>query len=74
VPYSNLNHGARLNVGLDIINTLSDFYNFNAPIFVDNAEAVTQLIPTRSQLIRLVVSEKDKKLRMEYENNIKGVI
>lgn len=65
VPYSDLNNGARINIGLDIINTLSEHYGFVAPIFVDNAEAVTQLIDTRGQLIRLVVSEADKQLRVE---------
>lgn len=66
VPYgSGLNNAARINVGLDIINTLSEFHGINAPIFVDNAEAVTKLIDTNSQLISLVVSEPDKKLRVE---------
>lgn len=68
VPYSGgLNNAARINVGLDIINTLSDHYGFSAPIFVDNAEAVTELIETRGQIIRLVVSENDKVLRVEAE-------
>ena len=67
VPYgAGLNNGARINVGLDIINTLSEHYNFSAPIFVDNAEAVTELINTRGQMIRLIVSEPDKKLRVEH--------
>ena len=66
VPYSTaLNNGSRINVGLDIINTLSEHYGFTAPIFIDNAEAVTELIETRGQMIRLVVSEADKKLRVE---------
>ncbi|NSW92762.1 MAG: AAA family ATPase [Firmicutes bacterium] len=68
VPYSSgLNNAARINVGLDIINTLSEHYGFAPPIFVDNAEAVTQLIKTRGQMIRLIVSEPDKKLRVEVE-------
>ncbi|WP_411955119.1 hypothetical protein ACKXGF_04985 [Alkalibacillus sp. S2W] len=66
VPYSSgLNNAARINVGLDIINTLSKHYGFNAPIFVDNAEAVTELIDTNAQTISLVVSEQDKALRVE---------
>ena len=66
VPYSKgLNNAARINTGLDIVNTLSEHYGFEAPVFVDNAEAVTQLIETRGQLIRLVVSEPDKTLRVE---------
>lgn len=56
VPYDGgLNNAARINVGLDIINTLSKHYGFSAPIFIDNAEAVTQLFDTDSQVIRLIV-------------------
>lgn len=66
VPYDKgLNNAAKINVGLDIINTLSDFYGFSAPIFVDNAEAVTKLIDTDAQLISLIVSGQDKQLRVE---------
>ncbi|MEH7236783.1 AAA family ATPase [Bacillus sp. JJ1562] len=66
VPYgSGLNNAAKINVGLDIINTLSEHYGFMAPIFVDNSEAVTKLIDVDAQVISLVVSEKDKVLRVE---------
>ena len=66
VPYDEgLNNAARINVGLDIINTLSEHYGIRAPIFVDNAEAVTKLNETDSQLISLIVSEQDKTLRVE---------
>lgn len=68
VPYgSGLNNAAKINVGLDIINTLSEHYGILAPIFVDNAEAVTKFIDVESQLISLVVSEKDKQLRVELD-------
>lgn len=70
VPYDGgLNNAARINVGLDIINTLSEHYGFSAPIFIDNAEAVTELIATNAQVIRLVVSERDKKLRIVTKND-----
>lgn len=65
VPYSSLNNAARVNIGLDIIKTLSNFHGFTAPIFIDNREAVTQLEPMNTQVISLIVSESDKKLRME---------
>src|SRR5690625_3108084 len=66
VPYSSgLNNAARINVGLDIINTLSEHYGVQAPIFIDNAESVTSLIDIDSQIISLLVSEKDKELRIE---------
>jgi DNA repair exonuclease SbcCD ATPase subunit len=65
VPYSSgLNNAAKINVGLDIINTLSEHYDFAAPIFIDNSEAVTKLIDTNTQVISLVVSEPDKQLRV----------
>jgi hypothetical protein len=68
VPYINLNSGAKINVGIDIINTLSTAYGVNVPLFVDNAESVTRLEGSSSQIIRLVVSENDKELRINYEN------
>lgn len=76
VPYDGgLNNAARINVGLDIINTLSEHYGFSAPIFIDNAEAVTQLVDTDAQVIRLIVSEADQKLRIETkDNNIQEAI
>lgn len=70
VPYSGgLNNAARINVGLDIINTLSKHYGVSAPIFVDNAESVTRLIDIDAQVISLVVSEQDKELRIETDAN-----
>lgn len=65
VPYSSLNNAARINIGLDIIKTLSEYYGFTAPIFIDNREAVTQLEAINAQVISLIVSAADKKLRME---------
>ncbi len=58
VPYSTgLNTGHKIIVGLDIINTLSDHYGFRPPIFVDNAESVTDLPEMQAQVIRLVKPE-----------------
>ena len=69
VPYSSgLNNAAKINVGLDIINTLSEHYGFAAPIFIDNSEAVTKLIETNTQTISLVVSEADKQLRVKTDS------
>ena len=68
VPYMGLNNGAKINVGIDVINTLSRHYGVAVPLFVDNAESVTNLEYAATQVIRLVVSESDKKLRCEYEN------
>jgi exonuclease SbcC len=65
VPYRDLNNAAKINAGLDIINTLCAHYNAYAPVFIDNAESVNTLLPVNSQLVRLVVS-KDKKLKVEF--------
>lgn len=68
VPYIGLNSGAKINVGIDIINTLSRAFGVSVPLFVDNAESVTRLEAADCQIIRLVVSEIDKELRINYEN------
>ncbi len=64
VPYADLNSAAKANVGLDIINTLSEHYGVTAPIFFDNREGVNHLIDTPSQLINLIVT-KDPELIIE---------
>lgn len=68
VPYMGLNNGMQINIGIDIINTLSRAYGVTVPLFVDNAESVTALEKTDCQVIRLVVSENDKELRLQHEN------
>lgn len=68
VPYLNLNNGMKVNVGIDIINALSRHYGVAVPLFVDNAESVTELEQADTQVIRLVVSRDDKKLRCVNEN------
>ena len=68
VPYISVNNGMKINLGIDIINTLSTAYGVRVPLFVDNAESVTQLETSANQIIRLVVSENDKELRVNYEN------
>lgn len=62
VPYRSMNNAARINVGLDIINALTSYYKVNAPVFIDNAEAVTEFIPVNSQTIKLIVDESEPQL------------
>lgn len=66
VPYAALNNGGRINAGLDVIGALSSYYGVGVPLFIDNAESVTRLLPMDGQVIRLVVSNADKELRCEY--------
>ena len=64
VPFSDANNAAKINAGIDIINTLCHHYDVYAPIFIDNRESVTKLIDSDSQIVNLIVSEADKKLRV----------
>jgi len=66
VSYStNLNAGHLIIVGMDIIRTLSEHYGFCPPIFVDNAEAVTDLPKMDAQVIRLVKPEIETEAERE---------
>lgn len=62
VPFHSANTASKINAGVDIINTLCQFYNVNAPIFIDNRESISDLIETNSQLINLIVSPENKEL------------
>ena len=58
VPYSTgLNTGHKIIVGLDIINTLSEHYGFRPPIFIDNAESVSDIPEMQAQVIKLIKPE-----------------
>lgn len=65
VPYADLNSAMQINVGLDIIEALSQHYDRRVPLFIDNAESVTKLQEISSQVVRLAVSAEDKELRLE---------
>ncbi|MEG1491922.1 MAG: hypothetical protein RR394_06695 [Oscillospiraceae bacterium] len=72
VPYSAANNAARINVGLDIVETFSARYGVRLPIFVDNAESVCELYrmdltPERSQIIQLVVPAPFESLPTDFQ-------
>lgn len=65
IPYNRgLNNASRINVGLDIINTLTKVYGIQVPIFIDNRESVTDLIDIDAQTISLVVDKNAKALQI----------
>ena len=64
VPYGSLNSAAKINAGLDVIKSLSEHYEKQIPVFVDNAESINDIADTNSQLITLSVN-KLKKLKIE---------
>lgn len=67
VEYSDLNTASKINVGLDCINTVSQFIKCCFPVFLDNAECINEPLKTQSQLISLFVTEHDDVLRVENE-------
>lgn len=67
VPYASLNHAGQIIAGLDIINAICKWQNICAPIFIDNAESINDLIPMNSQIVNLIVS-RDAQLRVEASN------
>ena len=60
VPWPKANTANRINAGIEIINVFSKVHNCFAPVFVDNAESINTVIPTQSQLIRLIVTDENK--------------
>ena len=59
-PYSTCSNAERTIIGLDIINAICKSQGVYAPIFVDNAESVNDIVPMKSQVICLIVSRDDK--------------
>lgn len=62
--YSVLNTEGQMVAGIDIITSLSVYYNVSGPIFLDNRESVTIVPEVDTQVINLIVSPQDKKLRI----------
>lgn len=67
VPFHSANTASKINAGIDIINTLSEFYQTTAPVIIDNRESVSRLIDSKSQIINLIVSENDQTLKVTSE-------
>jgi hypothetical protein len=58
VPIAATNTAEKINAGLDIIRTLSGFYNVSAPVFIDNSEAVNRFIDINTQMVYLEVTKE----------------
>lgn len=56
IPYRSMNDALKIQVGMDVIRMMSEKFNSFAPIFIDNAESITQeSFDTTAQVIRLQV-------------------
>lgn len=55
VPYStNVNTAGKVNAGLDFIKAVQKKYDMSVPVWIDNRESITELIPMDCQIINLV--------------------
>ncbi len=59
VPFSDVNNAHKILAGLDIIKTLIKFHNTSAPIFIDNRESINELCDIDTQVISLIVADKE---------------
>lgn len=67
VPFESVNHAGQIAAGLDIIRTLQQHHDLSAPVWIDQAESITDIPETGAQQITLVVSPNDKQLRIELQ-------
>ena len=68
VEYRSANYAAQMNAKLDIVSTLGKHYGVHLPIVMDQGESVTEPLAVDEQLIRLIVSAKDKEIRVELKD------
>lgn len=63
VPYStNVNTAGKINAGMDFIQAIQEKYGISAPVWVDNRESITSLLPIDCQVIDLVKDSSFKTL------------
>lgn len=65
VSYQNLNHGARINAGLDFIRAYQAYTDVKCPVFIDNAESIVKTTRLDSQVVKLIVSGEHKTLTIK---------
>lgn len=65
VPFNDLNTASRINAGLDIINALQKHFQILAPVFIDGRESITEIIPTKCQVVSLIVDPTKEVLTVE---------
>lgn len=64
---SGLNSSMKIQVGLDIIDTLGEFYGLRLPVMIDNAESITSLPESDSQIIKLIVDKNYSELTVKID-------
>lgn len=62
VDFPDLNSAGKIKAGIEIVNVLCEHYQIFAPLFIDNAESITEIPSSKSQQIRLYVNDGYEKL------------
>lgn len=55
IPYDQQNRATQVNAAIDIVNGFAHAYEVGLPLFIDNAESVTSIVPTNGQRITMTV-------------------
>ena len=63
VPYRQLSNAESVIAGMDVVMAISERLKLSNPVFIDNREGITRLPEVPGQLINLIVSADDKKVR-----------
>lgn len=67
VEYPDMSDGQKIFCGIGCINTMSDHFGVEVPVFVDHSESLTLPIEAESQVIRLVAKKGVKELEITLE-------
>ncbi len=68
VKYRDMSNGEQIKAKIDICDTLMRAEGIYVPLFLDNAEGLTEVFETDTQVIALNASKEDKSLRIEIQN------
>jgi len=71
VPYPDISAGQQLYCAIDCINTLSNHYRVEVPLFVDHSESLTLPLESESQTICLEATKGLKELKVELQSEPK---
>lgn len=67
VPYRQLSNAEKCMAGMEVVRAISSMRDIQNPVFIDNREGITEIGDTPGQVVNLIVSPEDKKLRIEVE-------
>lgn len=65
VPYRQLSFAEKHIAGMEIIKVISNKMNIANPVFIDNRESISHLPEAPGQLINLIVSAENRRLKIE---------